>query len=569
MTLFRKKIPFGLKIYSIAISILGLLIILSWFTYDRVAAVGNNLLEITEVFMPLEELVTNIDVHTLEQEIHLERIWRKFEIKPVDMRKIHKEKELFEERGLLVDKEIVIAEKLIKEALERVDIKEEILELVHVLSILEDIEQEHQEYHDHGIKILDFLLSGELVKAHILQEELEAEKKGLANEMEALLLEIQRFTEKRVHFAAQQEKDVLYFNAILVAISLVIGITYASMVTLGLMKPVHRLVNGTKELRSGNLSVNIPVTTKDEIGEMTTFFNAMVQEIRDKEHIKTTFGQFLDPRIVDELITRSGDSMDKGEKRNMTVFFSDVAGFSSISEQLTAGGLVNLINSYLTLASEPITRHHGVIDKYIGDAVVAFWGEPFAYGDEHARLACDAALEQFIQLEKLYRMLPDLLGIRKGLPSFTIRIGLATGPLIAGNIGSQELQSYTVLGNAVKYAETLETANKMFGTKILISQDTFDIVKNDFETRKICKYKTSSSSSNQSIYELISRKGECDPDTKIFRDLYEDGLKLFQKKQYQKAYQTLQNCLKLKKGDKPTLLHLKRISDLASNKEDL
>ena len=569
MTSFRKKIPFGVKIYSIAVSILGLLIILSWFTYDRVAVVGDNLKEISYVLMPLEKLITDIDVHTLEQEIHLERIWRAFEIVPLDMDRVNRERELFEERDKLVDEEIKMAEMLIDEALEEIDTKEDILELVHVRSILEDLEREHQEYHDHGIKILNFLLKGERDKAHILQEELEDQEEGLSKEMESVLVEIEKFTEKRVHQTAEQEKNVLIFTAILVSISIVIGIAYATFVTLGLMRPVHRLVNGTKELHDGNLSVNIPVTTKDEIGEMTDFFNAMVQEIREKEHIKTTFGQFLDPRIVDELITRSGHSMEKGEKRNMTVFFSDVAGFSLISEMLTAGGLVNLINSYLTLASEPITRNHGVIDKYIGDAVVAFWGEPFASEEEHAKLACEAALEQFVQLEKLNRKLPDLLGIRKGLPEFNIRIGLATGPLVAGNIGSQEMQSYTVLGEAVKYAESLETANKTFGTSILISQNTYEMVKDDFETREIGKYKTGLDAANQSIYELISRKGECFPEIKDFRNKFEDGLKFLREKQYPKSIQAFNECLKIQSGDKATLLHLKRIKELTSSKEKL
>ncbi|MCG8336858.1 MAG: hypothetical protein MJE63_20315, partial [Proteobacteria bacterium] len=195
MTSFRKKIPFGVKIYSIAVSILGLLIILSWFTYDRVAVVGDNLKEISYVLMPLEKLITDIDVHTLEQEIHLERIWRAFEIVPLDMARVNRERELFEERDRLVDEEIKMAERLIDEALEEIETKEDILELVHVRSILEDLEREHQEYHDHGIKILNVLLKGERDKAHILQEELEDQEERLSKEMDSVLVEIEKFTE--------------------------------------------------------------------------------------------------------------------------------------------------------------------------------------------------------------------------------------------------------------------------------------------------------------------------------------------------------------------------------------
>ncbi|MCG8569230.1 MAG: HAMP domain-containing protein [Spirochaetes bacterium] len=561
---FKKRIRFGIKVYTIAISILLLLIILSWVTYAKAGKVSDELKEIAEYLIPLEDLIANIDVHAIEQELHLERVWRLYEIKPVDLKHIAQEKSLFEIRGNQVDNEIAQALKLADQAIEHLDIKKDLLEFAHIKTVLEDVEKEHQDYHDHALKIIKAIENHEIDKAHVLQNVLEDEEDQLGLELNEILLEIEEFTENSAKTTEAHEKNVLLITTILVVISVLVGLLYASVMSFNLMRPVNKLVKGTKELEKGNLGVNIPITTNDEIGEMTDFFNKMTQEIREKEHIKTTFGQFLDPRIVDELLHRNAPSMEKGQKKTMTVFHSDVADFSLISEMLTPGGLVNLINNYLTLASEPITRNYGVIDQYIGDAVVAFWGEPFTNASEHALLACDAALEQFVQLEKLRKRLPDLMGIRKGLPELKIRIGLATGPLLAGNIGSEEMQSYTVMGEAVGMAEILEGTNKKFGTNILISQETQDLVKDGFETREVGMIKVLDKQ-NVSIFELLDRKGECDIQILELKEYFEKGLALYHSKDLSGAKNQFKKCLEIKSDDKPTRIYLNKIDTLGKN----
>ncbi|MBF0289117.1 MAG: adenylate/guanylate cyclase domain-containing protein [SAR324 cluster bacterium] len=558
--------PFSIKIYSIAAGILLLLVLLSWFSYNRVSLVAGELKEITNYLIPLEDIITNIDVHSIEQKIHLERMWRFYETKPTNFEKINAEKALFENRGNLVDQEITHALELMKKAIAYSEVKEDILAFVYLQTMINNIEREHQGYHDHVLEIIEAINQNQQDEAHLLQDRLESENGELNDALETVFLGIKKFTEHKARTTEKHEGNVLYFNTILVIMAVFVGIFYASIVTLGVMKPILRLVRGTNDLYTGDLSINLPVTTRDEIGEMTDFFNTMVQEIREKEHIKKTFGQFVDPRIVDELIKRSGPSTEKGAERSMTILFSDVAGFSSISELLTADGLVNLINNYLTLASEPIIRFQGVIDKYIGDAVMAFWGEPFTDPERYAQLACDAALEQFVQLEKLRRKLPDLMGIRKGLPQLDIRIGLASGPVIAGNIGSQELQSYTVVGDAVKLAETLETSNKMFGTRILICNQTYLMVKDEFETREIGTIETDQKSQYMVVHELLSRKGECDHQLKELRDIFESGLHQFHDHQLSSAQKLFSNCLQIKPNDPPSLFYLDKIAQLEQNK---
>jgi adenylate cyclase len=284
----------------------------------------------------------------------------------------------------------------------------------------------------------------------------------------------------------------------------------------------------------------------------------MLNEVRQKERLKATFGQYVDPRIVETLVEQVGN-IDTSNKQVMTVLFSDIAGFSTISEMLTPTGLVNLINQYLTLASEPITQYNGVIDKFIGDAVTAFWGVPFVGETEHAKLACFAALEQFTQLAKLRRMMPDIMGFRKGLPEIKVRIGLATGELVAGNIGSEESKSYTVMGKAMQIAEQLESANKIYGTNILLMEETKVLAGDAIETRGIDLLDLSDKDEPVKVYELLGYRGELDPTLIELRDRFEAGLREYRQQNWEQAQSHFKACLSLKADDGPSEVYLRRI----------
>ena len=328
------------------------------------------------------------------------------------------------------------------------------------------------------------------------------------------------------------------------------------------MRPVKRLIGGTREVEQGNLDVQVAVASRDEVGELADIFNTMVRQIRDKERIKATFGQYVDPLIVYSLIQQSGTVQDEGNRQMMTVFFSDVAHFSTISEMLTPEALVKLINQYLTLAVEPITHNSGVIDKFIGDAVMAFWGPPFADAEEHARLACYAALEQFDQLEKLCRRMPDLMGFRKGLPEVNIRVGLATGELVAGTIGSANSRSYTVIGEATEVAEQLEETNKIYGTRILMTEDTRQLAAEAIETRQIDWVRMQGEESPVRLFELLSRKGELEANMAEMRDIFEEGLRAYRDQDWDQAQARFETCVRIKPDDGPARVFVERVQIL-------
>src|SRR6202022_134716 len=184
----------------------------------------------------------------------------------------------------------------------------------------------------------------------------------------------------------------------LLAIAGLLGITIAAAVTLGLVRPVRRLLDGTAAVEGGALDTVIPITSRDEIGRLTRSFNSMVGELRLKAQIQETFGKYVDPRIVAGLIDRPKLTDVKGSRREMTIFFCDMKGFTAFSEGMTPAALVNVLNRYMTVMSEPVRRNNGIIDKYIGDGIMAFWGPPFTSPEEHPALACLAALDQLAGL---------------------------------------------------------------------------------------------------------------------------------------------------------------------------
>ena len=156
----------------------------------------------------------------------------------------------------------------------------------------------------------------------------------------------------------------------------------------------------------------------------------------------------------------------------MTVMFCDMKGFTALSEGMTPQGLVKVMNRYLSTMSEPIRAQQGIIDKYIGDAIMAYWGPPFTDEAEEARLACLAAIDMMERMPALRKELPELLGVRAIPTECDLRIGIATGEVLVGSIGSEFMMSFTVMGDTVNLASRLEAANKFYGTRCLVSQAT-------------------------------------------------------------------------------------------------
>lgn len=232
---------------------------------------------------------------------------------------------------------------------------------------------------------------------------------------------------------------------------------------------------------------------------LTVFMYKYFFQSKKSKEIKMAFSKYVSKDVVEEILKNEGAIELRGKKYFMSVYFSDIRGFTSFSEKMDPVELSELLNKYFTPMSEVITRHQGTIDKYIGDAIMAMFGAPINYKD-HALQACNAALGCVAQLEKLN----SEFALRKW-PTIKIGIGINSGYMNAGNIGSETIQNYTVIGDSVNLASRLESLTKEHEVQIIISEYTYEIVKEHFKCRELGKVSVKGKLEPVTIYELISK----------------------------------------------------------------
>jgi adenylate cyclase len=262
-------------------------------------------------------------------------------------------------------------------------------------------------------------------------------------------------------------------------------------------------------------------------------------EEKSRKWITSVFGKYVSPVVIENLIKNPDKINLGGEKKNITLFFSDIRGFTSISEKLDPEELVSLLNEYLTEMTSIIIKDQGLVDKYMGDGIMAFWGAPLDQKN-HAEMACSSSLEMMDKLKDLQKKWK-----KEGIPSFNIGIGLNSGDAIVGNMGSSTRFDYTAMGDNVNLASRMEGLNKVYGTNIIISEKTHKIVKDKFESRKLDAVKVKGKKKPILIYELISHKDNTSKKQRDFIKLYETGLEFYFKKKWKESIKSFQASIKL------------------------
>jgi adenylate cyclase len=249
-------------------------------------------------------------------------------------------------------------------------------------------------------------------------------------------------------------------------------------------------------------------------------------EARQKRWLRGAFNRYVSPAVVESIVNDPSLLELGGQEVHATIFFSDLANFTSFSERLTPKDLVAFLNEYFTPMTKIILEHRGALDKFIGDAIMAFWGAPLRL-ENHAQYACDAALkmkETIACLREDWR--------QRELPPLEARMGIHSGPVVVGNVGSIERFNYTVLGDTVNLASRLEGANKFYGTSILISEDTFQLAGSAFFARELDSIRVKGRQAPVKIYELIGKRGEKELP---FLDTFAQGLAEYKKRLWDRA----------------------------------
>lgn len=280
-----------------------------------------------------------------------------------------------------------------------------------------------------------------------------------------------------------------------------------------------------------------------------------------KAFITDAFGQYLSSDVIEELLQDPDKLKLGGEKRQMTAIFTDVKGFSTISEQMDPVDLVTLLNEYLSAMSDIILAEKGTIDKYEGDAIIAFFGAPHTLPD-HAKRAARAA----IKMKKTEVALNSVFLEKKMTPSLLYtRIGINTGDMVVGNMGTMRKKNYTMMGNAVNLAARLEGVNKQFQTGVLISEMTANQLDQDFILRKLDRVRVVGVSTPLRLFELIDETSLTEPYTLEKVQMFEAALELYEQRQFEAAGKGFAEVLRHTPWDGPAQIYLAKCLEYVKN----
>ncbi|WP_156829179.1 adenylate/guanylate cyclase domain-containing protein [Amorphus coralli] len=295
---------------------------------------------------------------------------------------------------------------------------------------------------------------------------------------------------------------------------------------------------------------------EDERYGVVVVFSDITEE-RKRRKIKRLFGEYIDPRIVDRILAR-GEVDQTSRRECMTISFVDMRDFTGWSERLPPDWLIDLLNRFLAAMAQPIAGAGGITDKYIGDAVMACWGPPFTDAETQAVDACTAALGQIAALQGLRR---DLAEAGFSTPErINAVVGVATGEVIAGDVGPEASRNYTVIGNAVNLAARLQEAAKFLGHPIIVSQETARRASETFVFRELERIVPRGSHSAESVYALLGRADEVADDVREAAALHEKGLEAMYARDWTGAARLFAECLARDPDDASAALQAKRVA---------
>ena len=515
---------------------------------------------LTRYHVPLRTLIARFDVLTYEYELIMMRLLRRSDITQRDIESARAQARQYADQ--IVDDLRQINALLDQAVADRGAGEQSVVVFSQLKGSIPFIERQLDPFIKIGEGVLRAIADDRLDDARTLSLEFTKTETAFGSDTAALRDKLADLTTAVGAEILTKQWTIETFSFILFALASCLGIGAAIFVSTHIVRALRRLSEGTAAVKAGHFGAAVAIETNDEIGQLAIAFNQMVEEIRTKERIKDAFGKFVDPRIVAGLITPTSDGINRAERQVVTVFFSDIAGFTSISEQLTATATVNLLNHYFTAVTTSIRDGHGIVDKYMGDGLMAFWAAPFLPGDAHAAAACIAALQQQVAIEGLNKNLPNLLGLRRGAPNIRVQMGLATGEVVLGTIGSTVSKSFTVIGDTVNLASRLVGVNKVYDTRIIIAEDTLRLAQQEVEVRELDLITAVGKSEPVRIYELLGQTGQLAPGEVELANEFGKGLAAYRAREWDAAERQFQRCLEVKPADGPSMLYIERITEL-------
>jgi class 3 adenylate cyclase len=561
--LFRPSIR--RKIVSIAIGLIVLMVLTSVVSVFMAGTVGHLLDELNDKYIPAYEDLAQANIKSLERAIALRRMMIAKMQNPPDDEGYADRLKSYQEADAGVEQRAQAARKLINSIIDDVRTPSDNAALARIDDRIENaIEETRKQLGEESSRLLRLLEAKDFPESRHSMERVDRLRDEFTQKIDGIRADMLKQVYASSSIVIRNQRRAMMISIVVTALAAAIGLGFALVVASGITRPVRLLLQGARDVEAGHLDRSISVSTADEIGQLSAAFNRMVERLRRNEQIRATFGRYFDPKVIEGMIDDPEQTANVGQRRVMTVLFCDMKGFTAMSEGVTPQGLVKIINRYFTTMTGPIRNNKGILDKYIGDAIMAYWGPPFVVEDEQADLACLAAIDMIESVATLRKQLPELLDVRSIPMECDIRLGIATGDVLAGSIGSEYMMSFTVMGDAVNLASRLEAANKEYGTRSLLSEATVAALNSSIELREIDRLVVLGQTRPQAVYEIMGKQGALTQEQITLRERYAEGLAAYRAQRWSDARKALAAALQAAVTDGPSLTLLKRIDEFES-----
>jgi len=551
------------KIVGIAMGLVVLMVATSVLSMVMASKVGHLLDELSNKYILAYGHLARANIRSLERSLALRRMVIMKMQNPPDEAGYAERLHIYQQTQHEVEQEAEEARKLIASIIDDVSTPSDNVALTRIDTNIDNAVNELDRHlSEENAQLLSQLESKDFAEARHTLARADQARDEFNQKLDQIRADMLSQVGMSASVVLRNQNHAILITIVVTALAAALGLVFAILVSGGITRPVRLLLEGTREVEAGHLERSIEVITHDEIGQLSAAFNRMVEQLRHKERIRETFGRYIDPRVVEGLINQPKLAAAEGQRRVMTVMFCDMKGFTTLSEGMTPQGLVKVMNRYLSTMSEPIRRHGGVIDKYIGDAIMAYWGPPFVEETDESQFACLAAIEMIKRIAPLRKEVTELLGVRVIPTECDVRIGLATGEALVGSIGSDVMMNYTVMGDTVNLAARLEAANKLYGSRSLIAEATVAKTDEAIQFREIDRLMVAGQTNPQAVFELLGRKDELTPKQGLLRTRYADALAAYRAQRWDQARAAFHAVLEAVPTDGPSLALLSRIDHL-------
>ncbi|WP_339781433.1 adenylate/guanylate cyclase domain-containing protein [uncultured Thalassospira sp.] len=412
-------------------------------------------------------------------------------------------------------------------------------------------------------KLLESVRAGDITTAQRQENIVRGIHRNIVLNLRSEILRLERYVSETVEAVSVQEDFLIQAEFIMMLVAGIVGFGLAYYLGVGVARTVADTTKAINSVQSGKLDTSLDFKGQGDFSALANAFNRMTRELRVRFRMRERFGKYVDPKVLNNLLAQE-TALETSQKRVMTVSVVNLTGFDWLAEHTAPEQLVDFLNDYLTAMTEPISGHSGIIDNFIGDRVMGFWGPPFCNEKSHALHACKAALEQVARFNALKTKYADLIGDH----GLDIRVGIATGEVVVGSIGTDKSRAYTVVGDCVNYAHRLEKANRIYGTRILASNETAALASSDVEMRDLDHVVLLGTEQVVYLYEVLSENGHLSDARREWRKDYETAMGFYRDGTFDQAIPLFEKVLEFNGADFAAQLMINRMERLSRREQD-